>query len=230
MACRENSKSTDKLPTEEKVVDKNNFPSFTISKAKTEDFNNAKKSFIDKTVYDTIAFKKVNGEIKLPINEKWKPFVIFKDTLVNTDDSDIKEYYYAGQFEKIGFYIVGGIFWEHSEYYLINKRTGRQTTIWSSPTISPKNKFIANLSMAYGLEGEPNGIQIWRVDRQKNNQTEPISLSKHIEIDQQIWAPDDFVWETDHSILLKVALVEDYMNENGRPNDSDFYFLRLKFQ
>src|SRR5690606_35583514 len=130
--------------------------------------------------------------------------------------------YYQGQFKKIGFYIVRGSFWEHSEFYLMDKRTGRQTTIWSSPTISPTDKFIANLSMPYGLEGVPNGVQVWRIDKLYKNQVGPISLSKHLELDHQIWAPDDIFWETDNSIILKVAAVDKYMNQSGQPNENDF--------
>ena len=84
--------------------------------------------------------------------------------------------------------------------------------------------------MTYGLEGVPNGIQVWRIDRNENNQIEPISLSKHLELDQQIWAPEDFVWETDNSIILKVAAVDKYMNESGKPIENDFYYLRLNIQ
>ncbi|MEA5141285.1 hypothetical protein [Arcicella rigui] len=230
VTCGQNSQSADSNLTESNTTYSDSLQTFSITKATADDFNKAKRSFVDKTLYDTTTFRKVNREIKLPVDEKWKPFVTFRDTLLNTDDSEVREYNYVGQFEKIGFYIVGGSFWEHSEYYLIDKRTGRQTVTWSSPTISPTDKFIANLSMTYGLEGVPNGIQVWRIDRNPNNQVEPISLSKHIELDQQIWVPEDFVWETDNSIILKVAAVDKYMNKRGQPNPSDFYYLRLKIQ
>lgn len=224
-ACRQDSHLLDNTLSESNT---DSLLIFSITRATVDDFNNAKKIFVDKTLYDTITFKKVNGEIKLPVDEKWKPFVVFKDTLLNTEELGVRQYYYVGQFEKIGFYIVGGSFWEHSEYYLIDKRTGRQIITWSSPAISPTDKFIANLSMGYGLEGQPNGIQIWRIDKQENNQAEPFSLSKYLELNQQIWAPDDFVWEADNSIILKVAAVEKYMNENGQPSPTDFYYLRIK--
>lgn len=229
-ACGQNSQSSDNASYEKKGTSIDSLQTFSITKATADDFNKAKKSFVDKTLYDTTTFKKVNGEIKLPVDEKRRPFVTFTDTLLNTDNSDIRQYYYVGQFEKTGFYIVGGGFWEHSEYYLIDKRTGRQTVTWSSPTISPTDKFIANLSMSYGLEGVPNGIQVWRIDRNQNNKVEPISLSKHLELDQQIWAPNDFYWDTDNSLILEVAAVDKYMNENGKPNENDFYYLRLKIQ
>jgi hypothetical protein len=228
VACGQSSQS-DENPSiqNKKEIVNDSLQTFSVTKTTVDDFNKAKNSFKDNTLYDTQAFKKINGEIKLPVDEKWQPFAIFKDTLLNTDDSGIRQYEYVGQFDKIGFYIVNGSFWEHNEYYLIDKRTGRQTTTWSTPIISPNEKYIANLSMAYGLEGVPNGIQIWRIDRHKENEVEPITIVKHLELDQQIWAPDDFAWETDNSIILKVASVENYLNENGHPNQNDFYYLRL---
>jgi starvation-inducible outer membrane lipoprotein len=229
-ACGQNPQSADSSSTESKTTSSEDLQTFSITKATVADFDKAKKLFVDKTLYDTTIFRKANGVIKLPVDQKWEPFVTFTDTLLNTDESEIREYHYVGQFEKIGFYIVGGSFWEHSEYYLIDKRTGRQTITWSSPTISPTDKFIANLSMTYGLEGVPNGIQAWRIDRNQHNQVEPISLSMYLELDQQIWAPEDFVWETDNSIILKVAALAKYMNETGQPNSNDFYYLRLKIQ
>ena len=229
-ACGQNSQSTDSILSNSKDVAIDSLQTFSITNATANDFNIAKSKSKDKILYDTITFKKVNGEIKLPVNRKWKPFVAFTDTLLNTDETDIREFQYLGQFDKIGFYIVGGSFWEHYECYLIDKRTGRQTTIWNTPTISPDDKFIANLSMSYGLEGIPNGLQIWRIDRQENNQVEPISLVKHLELDQQIWAPDEFVWETDNSLILKVVAVDKFMNENGQPNENDFYYLRLRIK
>jgi len=229
-ACGQNSHSADNGLNENKLTVKDSLQTFSITKASTEDFLKAKKLYVNKMLYDTTTFRKTNGEIKLPVDRKWKPFVTFTDTLLNTDDSDIREYQYLGRFDKIDFYVVGGSFWEHYECYLIDKLTGRQTTIWNTPMISPNDKFIANLSMAYGLEGVPNGLQIWRIDRHENNQVEPISISKHFELDQQIWAPIDIVWETDNSLILKVATIENYLKTNGESNENDFYCLRLIFQ
>jgi len=229
-ACGQHSQSVDNSLLGSKEVAIDSLHTFSITIATADDFNIAKSKSKDKTLYDTTIFKKINGEIKLPVDSKWKPFVTFTDTLLKTDDTDIREYQYLGQFDKIGFYIVGGSFWEHYECYLIDKRTGIQTTIWNTPTISPDDKFIANLSMAYGFEGVPNGLQIWRIDRQVNNQVELISLVKHLELDQQIWVPDEFVWETDNSLILKVSEVEKFMNENGQPNENDYYYLRLQIK
>lgn len=123
--------------------------------------------------------------------------------------------------------MVSGTFWEHYEIYLINKKTGENTLLWNNPTLSPSNQFIANLSLPFGLEGTPTGIQIWRINKIKN--TPYISISKHLEIKSIDWAPTDFVWQSDKIILLKVAKVDAFLNNNGIPHKNDYYYLKLSF-
>jgi len=202
---------------------------FSITKATELDFDAAKELSMKYPKIDTttIDIEKVDGELKLPLERKWKPYASFTDTLVDSDDTDIREFWYLGEFKEIGYYLVGGSFWEHFECYLINKKNGHSQTIWSVPSISPAEKYLANLSMQYGIEGVPNGIQIWRINRQEYDDSEPILIEKYLELDQQIWAPDDFVWETDNTLIIKVAEVEAYLNENGEPKQDDFYYLRL---
>lgn len=203
---------------------------YLISNATITDFNKAKRTNLEKIQFDTLTIKKVNGKILLPIENDSNDFVVFSDSLIDINETDIKEYKYFGQFNNVGIYIVEGRFWEHYECYLIDKRKGIQTTIWNTPIISTNEKFIANLSLPYGIDGIPNGIQIWRVNLDEKNKKESFEIIKHIEINQQIWIPEDLVWESDNSLLLKVTLVEKYNNKGGQLNESDFYYLRLKIK
>ncbi len=201
----------------------------SITNATAEDFLKAKQVYQEKTVFDTTVYRKYNHALRLPLYNKSRPLIL-KDTLVHTDDTEVRTYKYLGQFEKIGFYIVSGLFWEHYECYLIDKRTGDKTVVWNQPSLSPGEHFLANLSMDYGLEGVPNGLQIWRLDPYPAHQLAPVVLKKCVEIDQQIWAPTDFVWENDYALIVKVAAVEKFMNENGTPNQSDFFYLRCSIK
>jgi hypothetical protein len=216
ISCNSKSQETDKIVIQ----------TFKIVESTFEEFKLAQSNFIDIQHYDTIKHQKKNGEIKLPINRKWNPFVIFHDTLLDTDESSIKNYKYIGQFDKIGYYIVVGNFWEHFECYLINKNNGNQIVIWNTPKISQNQQFIANLSIPYGLEGVPNGIQIWKINKNKNNDVEPFSIFKHIEIDQEVWVPLDFVWDN-NSIILKVLSIEEYINNSNNIIDKDCKYLKL---
>jgi hypothetical protein len=199
---------------------------FLITEATESDFINAQKKYADKISYDTTKNKKIEGKIKLSIDNQSNPWTIFRDTLSESDEASVEQYEYLGQFKNIGVYIVRGSFYESYEYYLIDNKTGNKITIWGPPKASPTDKFIANLSINYGMEGEPNGIQIWMLD--KNNPSNPIS--KLIEIDQEVWVPDSFIWETDNSLILKVITVDKYMNLEGKHDPKDYYFLRLKIK
>lgn len=226
-SCNQNNKPIDVINTLTKEVNNDDVESFSIIEASAFEFELANSKYENPIVYDSITYKKKDGAINLPINSKWKPFVTFIDTLLKTDETEIREYYYMGQFKNIGFYLVSGTFWEYSENSLVNKRTGNVTSIWNTPIISPNEKFIANLSMPYGLEGIPNGIQIWSVEKNEKNQAIPISISKHIEIDQSIWIPVEITWESDVSLILKVVSIHNFLESGGKPEDKDHYFLRL---
>ena len=221
-ACGQKTETADNIKIADNSILKiDSLQKVSISKATIYDFEKAKNNFIERTLFDTTKFTKIKDKILLPIDNG---NVIFKDTLTKEIEAeDVRVYNYIGQFEKIGFYIVSGSFWEHYECYLIDKQTGKKITIWNNPTLSPSDNFIANLSLPYGLEGLPNGIQIWQVN-QKNN----TKIKKYIELDQQIWAPTEMFWETGKAIILKVANTKQFDNENGVPKDTDFYYLRLK--
>lgn len=215
------------MPKEPKATIIDSLKNYSISIVTEDDFLNAKNNYKDLTLYDTVINRKINGKIKLPVKDKKQKFVVFKDTLVETDNEGIRQYVYVGQFDKIGLYIVGGSFWEHFECYLVNKTTGKQTTIWNDPMTSPNDKYIANLSMQYGLEGVPNGLQVWKTI---NDGEKGFDIQKHFEIDQQIWAPEDFAWETDDTLILKVFPVDKYWSRNGQMETNDYYYLRIRIE
>src|SRR5687768_4119275 len=101
---------------------------FNFTNADKADFEKAKKEYKDSLIPDTLTFKKVNGQLRLKINQKWKPYLIFKDTLIGTDNDEIREYKYLGLYKELNHYLVEGHFWEHYESYLIDKESGKITT------------------------------------------------------------------------------------------------------
>ena len=56
-------------------------------------------------------------------------------------------------------------------------------------------------------------------------------MESPLELNQQIWIPLSFVWETDHSLLLKVITVEEFDNVRGQLDhliNTNYYFIRLE--
>ena len=225
-ACGQVSQTVDNTSFDNNGLISDSLQTFSITRATVEDFTKAKGLYKDKLIEDTLNIKKKNGIIEIPLNQPhYPPSIIFKDTLIGIEETEESQYYYLGHFLDLELYLVSGTFWEHYECYLINKESGSKTTTWSMPYLSPTSKYFANLSLPYGLEGVPNGIQIWRIEPNSRG-----NLSKYLELDQQIWAPDDFVWETDNSIIIKVIAIENYYNETDQPNENDFYYLRIKIK
>lgn len=208
---------------EQSIASGDSLQTFSFTKTTIEDFTKAKIKYNDKLVPDSLIIKKVNGTLELPLHRPhYPPSVVFKDTFVDIGETEERVFQYLGHFPDLDYYLVSVTFWEHYECYLINKKTGRKTTTWNRPFLSPTSKYFANLSVPYGLEGVPNGVQIWNIERSYQ-----IYLSSYFELNQQIWVPVDFVWETDNSLILKVSTVDKYLSENGQPNSTDFYYLRL---
>ena len=110
------------------------------------------------------------------------------------------------------------------EYYLVNKDNGEVTILWERPNLSPDNKYIVNLSMDYGLEFVPNGIQIWKVEKDGNAN---ISINKHFELDQEIWVPSNLIWKSDNEFILKVASIEKFMENPNELKEEDYYHLEF---
>lgn len=201
---------------------KNSLPTFSITNATAIEFDNAKSNYNDKLIQDTLVIKKQGDSTEIPLNRTEFPLsIIFKDTLVGIGETEESEYRYLGSFSD--YYLVSGSFWENYECYLINKVTGNKITTWNRPFLSSKSTYFANLSMTYGLEGVPNGIQIWKIDSLNQNY-----IYKYIELDQQIWTPNDFVWETDNSLLIMVYSIDKFWALKGELSPNDYYYLRLK--
>lgn len=218
------TKTTETKVNESKTLEES-LETFSITNVSSEDFFKAKKIYKDKIIEDTINIIKKNGIIELPLHRPhYPPSVFFTDTLVENGEEEYREYHYIGHYPNLNLYLVAGSFWEHYECYLVNKETGKITVVWTDPKISPSSEYLANLSMSYGLEGIPNGVQIWKFDKTEKE------LSKILELDQQIWAPDDFVWETENTLILKVVSVGKFWKSNGNVNNNDYYYLRLKLK
>lgn len=200
-------------------LNSSNSENISISIATRVDFKKAKNNYKDQLIEDTLQITKINGVITLPMRKTEIPSIIFTDSLV--DGEELREFDYLGHYPNLDMYLVSGSFWEHYECYLVNKKTGEISVIWNEPIISPSSEYLANLSLPYGLEGVPNGTQIW-----KYNQNEK-KLTNWLEIDQQVWAPEDVVWETEKTLLLKVFSVDKIWKSKGEIKNNDYYYLRL---
>lgn len=191
-------------------------PTFCFERVNEDVFLSAKKACINKLFKDTLSIKKQNGQLKLPLSSGVNIYKTFRDSIKGTEDESRKEFKYLGQFKEIDFYVLSVTYWEHFEVYLVDKKSGNHYSVWSVPSLSPDNKKIATI-LSFGLEGEPAGVQILSVDKTSYTQVE-----KLIEVDQKLWNPVDFVWESNNSLILKVTDLDE------SKKDQIFSFLRLR--
>ncbi len=199
---------------------------YTLEAAIRLDFEKAKKNNPEAFTADTSNYRKENGILSLKIKDEWKLLASFRDTLnaPESDDTEIREYKYLGQLKPINKYVVEGYFWEFYECYLVDKVTGKVDTTWTSPSLSPDSKLLASLSLPYGLEGLPNGIQIFKVENGGEQ------IAKYFEINQDEWSPYESYWESVDSIIIKILPINRISEINGIPKEEDFSYLRLRIK
>ena len=147
-------------------------------------------------------FEQEGSDFQLPVSDE---MVVFNDTLMGTDDPRQKDYKFLGGIVSINKYVVEGVYWEYSECLIIDKETGKMDTIWSTPFLSPNSKYIASKSLPYGLEGLPNGIQVFRIEKSE--------IQKFIEIDQQEWVPKEVAWSNQNTLVFSYIKVEEFWSQ-----------------
>ena len=118
-------------------------------------------------------------------------------------EEDISNFYYKEFNETNLFHVVCAHYWEDNECYLIDQKTSRIDTLWTKPIFSLDNNSLISKSMDYGLEGMPNGFQIWQLDEKRH-------WIKTKEIDQLEWVPIEINWINNDSFEVKTVTIEHY--------------------
>jgi len=207
------------------------FQHFSIQPTDSATFLALKNVETESLSFDSTSIVKVENEIRLPLRRKWNPYAVFNDSISELEDPNESPYQYKGMFSSIGIYLVEEQLYESRKYHLIEDLDGGITTVWNSPLVSPEKKHLANISLPCGLEGIPNGIQIWRINEWYSSGIveRHISIENILELNQQLWIPLDFVWENENSIVLKVESLGKWINEEMIYDNETPYYLRLAF-
>ena len=94
----------------------------------------------DDFIIDTTKIKKVNGVLKLPLDNGKE--LIFRDTIVDKNP-DLFRNHYKGEDQKNGYYLMGQYYSnEHYELYLIDKKNGTKEHIENAPNYSPSSIYF----------------------------------------------------------------------------------------
>ncbi len=135
---------------------------------------------------DTLKLKLRNGKS-----------LLLKNSDSNNPQSAIK-YVYGDFYSKLDLSFVKVFEHENAESnLLIDHKAGGRYQIIGRPQISPDGKRIVTSNFDIYSDFSPNGIQIWKADRDK------LSLEWSLEPGQtELWGPTDVIWVTSKKIQL----------------------------
>lgn len=204
---------------------------FSIQPTDSATFSHLKFNPRSTIFLDTTPIPKVGRELKLPLKRKWNRYAVFNDSISELEDPNESPYRYHGKYASLGVYLVEEQLYEYEQFHLIEDQEGGITTTWNFPVFSPDSAHFANISLDYGLDGLPNGIQIWKVNKWFTSGIveQHVSIENVFELDQQFWIPIDFVWENEHSIILKVETLSGWADNKLSEESDSLYYLRLTF-
>jgi hypothetical protein len=117
------------------------------------------------------------------------------------------KYIYKGIWKEVNIVHIAGGFMESSADFLISLKNGQKTMLWGNPKLSPDKTKV--LSYSYDLQAGfiNNGIQMYNFGI--NGQ-----LNKIYECEIKNWGPVEIKWESDTSILIKRAKLDNEMQEH----------------
>ena len=150
---------------------------------------------------DSTFIKISSDSIILRTNDR---VVTYKNDTIHNES--MVKYHCVGIYPEIGFIHVKAAYWEWTRDFLVNFKDGHETELWSDPIVSPnKSQIISNSADLVATE-MPNGIQLFKLENGE--------LKKVFEKEIIKWEPYEIKWESDTSIFIKVAKLDNEYNRH----------------
>ncbi len=131
--------------------------------------------------------------------------VVFKNDTTESEHSAF--YNYKSFLPESGYIHIEGIHWEWTSDCFVNLKNGSETYFWDNPIISPNNKLLISYSYDLVAGFMVNGIQLYRIDTD--------TISNIFEIEIANWGPEEIKWDTDTSIVIKRAVLDQNMEASN---------------
>jgi len=144
-------------------------------------------------------FTRKNGSITIKLING--STVTFKD--VGIDSEDVRLYAVVKFFPAISYALVSAAYWEGSQYYLIDIRSGAQTEIEGDAAVSPNGQRIAVWNRDLDADYAPNALVVYRISTS--------GLFVEFKATPEDWGPDSLRWVGNDSI----AFSKTYRGEIG---------------
>lgn len=196
---------------------------FEIELIDREMYLSNRNSSINYLLYDSAAFVKKDGVLKLPLE---KGELLLKDNLTNDDKH--KEYRYIGQFKALDMYLVQGVFWEDWACILFDKKRDRQVqSFMGIPYLSTDMQYIVCLELD-SVEGV-GSISLYAVT--ENEKTKKKYIDPIVEMYIKSWVPytstDNIYWSTDGYLYAPVMYAPNFWDAQDHFYGLDQY-IRLR--
>ncbi len=196
----ENSNLTNNHPFDSLHIERKTLYFDSISSTDFEELKYNRSIGLDTIPVDTNRIKIKHDTIFI-ITDSGKEVVFANDT---TYGETMVEYQYVKTLGELGMVELVATYWEWTRVFLVSFKTGNQAELWGNPHFSPNKKYM--ICYSDGLEsGEmPNGFQLFNVE---NNEVELI-----FELEIENWMPDEIKWESDSTIFIKRAKLDQNYN------------------
>lgn len=182
-------------------------------------YEKAKKSAVDFLLRDTLAIVKKNHELVLPCLDS---IVTFKDINPNSDSDEEPKYSYKGQIQALNSFLIFGNYWEHYDYKLIDKKTGKEVSFTDFPYLSPDKKYI--ISAYANPYDETEELSLYAVDEHLH--IKPIFTAYFTNWMAHNQDEKDAFWSKDGYFYVPVSHKAKFWNELEINNN--YQYIRIK--
>lgn len=180
------------------------------------DFESKKKTEVSFLIADTTKIRKKNGVIELPCDSIVKRYVDKPDA-----EEQSQEFTYVGYFPLLNKYVLTGVYYEDSDYKLVDKLNGKEISLEDYPRVSGDKKYLITIS-ANGYDNTGD-IGLYSIE---NNAIKLIMSAAF-----KNWMPasekENSFWSNDGYLYVPVIHAQVSANANG-PLTGNYQYIRIR--
>jgi hypothetical protein len=124
--------------------------------------------------------------------------VMYKNDTAHNES--LEEYRYVDTYPEIGSVHIKATYWEWFRDFLVSLKSGKEIELWGNPIVSPNKKYVISNSADLVACEMPNGIQLFKIVEG--------GFKKIFEKEIENWEPYEIKWESDTSIVIKIAKLD----------------------
>ncbi|MBO9703362.1 MAG: hypothetical protein J7604_24330 [Sporocytophaga sp.] len=148
--------------------------------------------------------------------------MILKDSITEYEAENFN-YHFEGYNESLKQYLIAQVMYEDERIFLVDKSSGKITTLWNRPIPDAQGRFIfnkqSNESLVYDYD-LPFGFQIWEKQADSLTRVEEVRLKHNIIIDGK-WTPSG-------TLFIKSLPISEFLTKGEEATSGLTYYKILK--